>query len=214
MTTKGKQQSKFSDKNSVEAAARDIAGGVVSSVKNDLLENSISTAWKQLLFTNTEKVNEKASQAQAMAGDLQEGQEVSFSQNEKSVQIEAAIDYKSEILHFERKTTQIENGQLNQRVEQIMIELKQLSKSIKQLEVETKDIDMNLVPQKLGKYHENFFEFILSNLRSARIKIEDSTSWLNAIGKKANKKGYWGNAKKHGTSYTLSADRAVSQQVG
>ena len=214
MTTKGKQQSKFSDKNSVEAAARDIAGGVVSSVKNDLLENSISTAWKQLLFTNTEKVNEKASQAQAMAGDLQEGQEVSFSQNEKSVQIEAAIDYKSEILHFERKTTQIENGQLNQRVEQIMIELKQLSKSIKQLEVETKDIDMNLVPQKLGKYHEIFFEFILSNLRSARIKIEDSTSWLNAIGKKANKKGYWGNAKKHGTSYTLSADRAVSQQVG
>ena len=210
MATKTKQV-KFSDKNFIEAAARDITNGVVNSVKNDLLENSISSAWKQLLLTNAEKVNQKAQQ---MSGDLQEGQEVSFSKNEKNVQIEAAIDYKSEILHFERKTTQIESGQLNQRVEQIMIELKQLSKSVKQLEVETKDIDMNLVPQKLGKYHENFFEFILSNLRSARIKIEDSTSWLNAVGKKASRKGYWGNAKKHGTSYTLSADRAVSQQVG
>jgi hypothetical protein len=211
MATKGKQQSKFSDKNFVEAAARDITTGVVNSVKNDLLENSISTAWKQLLLTNTEKVNQKAQQ---VSGDLQEGEEVIFSKNEKSVQIEAAIDYKSEVLHFEQKTTKIESGQLNQRVEQIMLELKQLSKSVRQLEVETKDIDMNLVPQKLGKYHENFFEFILSNLRSARIKIEDSTSWLNAIGKKSNKKGYWGNAKKHGTTYTLSADRAVSQQVG
>jgi hypothetical protein len=211
MATKGKQQSKFSDKNFVEAAARDITSGVVSSVKNDLLENSISTAWKQLLLTNSEKVNQKA---QALSGDLQEGEEINFSKNEKSVQIEAAIDYKSEILHFAQKTTQIEGGQLNQRVEQIMIELKQLSKSVKELEVQVKDVDMGMLPQVVGKYHENFFEFILSSLRNARIKIEDSTNWLNAVGKKASKKGYWGNAKKHGTTYTLSADRAVSQQVG
>ena len=109
MATKGKQQSKFSDKNFVEAAARDITTGVVSSVKNDLLENSISSAWKQLLTTN-EKVNQKTV---AMSGDLQEGQEISFSKTEKSVQIEAAIDYKSEVLHFESKTTQIKEGQLN-----------------------------------------------------------------------------------------------------
>jgi hypothetical protein len=32
-------------------------------------------------------------------------------------------------------------------------------------------------------------------------------------GKKA-KKGYWDSAKKHGTSFTLSSDRVVSQQVG
>ncbi len=211
MATKGKQQSKFSDKNFVEAAARDITSGVVNSVKNDLLENSISTAWKQLLLTNTEKVNQKA---QALSGDLHEGEEVNFSKNEKSVQIEAAIDYKSEILHFEQKTTQIEGGQLNQRVEQIMIELRQLSKSVKELEVQVKDVDMGMLPQVVGKYHENFFEFILSSLRNARIKIEDSTNWLSVVGKKASKKGYWGNAKKHGTTYTLSADRAVSQQVG
>ncbi|HUD05187.1 MAG TPA: DUF5660 family protein [Patescibacteria group bacterium] len=213
MATKTKQV-KFSDKNFVEAAARDITGGVINSVKNDLLENSISAAWKQLLLTNAEKVNKQALQAQEMAGDLREGEEINFSKNEKSVQIEAAIDYKSEILHFERKTTQVEQGQLNQRVEQIMIELKQLSKSVKELEVQVKDVDTNMLPPTPGKYHETFFEYLLTVLKNARVRIEDSSNWLNVVGKKASRKGYWGNAKKHGTSYTLSADRAVSQQVG
>jgi hypothetical protein len=207
------KQAKFSDKNFIEAAAREITGGVVKSVKNDLLENSISSAWKQLLLTN-EKVNQKASSATSMSGDLQEGEEINFSKTEKNIQIEAAIDYKEEILHFEKKTTQIKEGQLTQRVEQIMLELKQLSVSVKQLETQVKDVDMGMLPQVVGKYHENFFEFVLTSLRNARIKIEDSTNWLSAVGKKASKKGYAANAKKHGTSYTLSADRAVSQQVG
>ncbi len=207
------KQVKFSDKNFVEAAARDITSGVVKSVKNDLLENSISSAWKQLL-SSTENVDKKTSQMQNMAGDLQEGEEINFSRSERQVDIEPGINYREEVLHFEKKTMQMEQGHLSQRVEQIMIELKQLSKSVKQLEAQAKDVDMGLIPQVIGKYHENFFEFILSSLRSARIKIEDSSNWLNAVGKKASKKGYWGNAKKHGTSYTLSADRAVSQQVG
>ena len=207
------KQVKFSDKNFVEAAARDITSGVVKSVKNDLLENSISSAWKQLL-SSAENADKKTSQMQAMAGDLQEGEEINFSRSERQVDIEPGINYREEVLHFEKKTMQMEQGHLSQRVEQIMIELKQLSKSVKQLETQAKDVDMGLIPQVIGKYHENFFEFILSSLRSARIKIEDSSNWLNAVGKKASKKGYWGNAKKHGTSYTLSADRAVSQQVG
>jgi hypothetical protein len=212
MTTKTKQV-KFSDKNFIEAAARDISGGVVNSVKNDLLESSISTAWKQLL-SNAENADRKASQMQTMAGDLQEGEEINFSRSERRVDIDPGINYKEEILHFERKTTQVQQGQLNQRVEQIMIELKQLSKSVKGLEQQVKDVDTNMLPQAMGKYHETFFEFLLTNLKNARLRIEDSTNWLTAIGKKASKKGYWSMAKKHGTSYTLSGDRAVSQQVG
>jgi hypothetical protein len=212
MATKTKQV-KFSDKNFIEAAARDITDGVVSSVKNDLLESSISTAWKQLL-SNAENADRKASQMQTMAGDLQEGEEINFSKRERQVDIDPGIDYKEEILHFERKTTQVQQGQLNQRVEQIMIELKQLSKSVKGLEAQVRDVDTNILPQVMGKYHETFFEFLLTNLKNARLRIEDSTNWLTAIGKKASKKGYWGMAKKHGTSYTLSGDRAVSQQVG
>src|SRR5664280_2215279 len=100
------KQAKFSDKNFIEAAARDITSGVVNSVKNDLLENSISSAWKQLL-ANAEKTDNKASRMQAMAGDLQEGEEINLSRSERRVDIDPGIDYKEEILHFERKTTHV-----------------------------------------------------------------------------------------------------------
>jgi hypothetical protein len=37
---------------------------------------------------------------------------------------------------------------------------------------------------------------------------------MQALAGKKAKKGYWDSAKKHGTSFTLSSDRVVSQQVG
>jgi len=212
MSGKTKPQ-KFSDKNFAEAAVRDITDGVVNSVKNDLLESSVSSAWKQLL-SNAKDLEKQTSETQDMAGDLQEGEELNFSRSEKRIDIDPGINYKEEILHFEKKEMQAQQGQLNQRVEQIMIELKQLSKSVKGLEAQVKDVDTNMLPPTPGKYHETFFEYLLTVLRNARIRIEDSSNWLSAVAKKASKKGYWGNAKRHGTSYTLSADRAVAQQVG
>ncbi|MGA2967873.1 MAG: DUF5660 family protein [Candidatus Levyibacteriota bacterium] len=207
------KQPKFSDKNFVEAAARDITSGVVNSVKDELLEKSISSAWKQLL-DNADNVDKKTSQMQAVAGDLQEGEEINFQRSEKRVDIDPGINYKEEILHFEKKEMQVQQGQLNQRVEQIMLELKQLSKSVKGLETQVRDVDTNMLPPTPGKYHETFFEYLLTVLKNARIRIEDSSNWLSVVAKKASRKGYWGMAKKHGTSYTLSADRAVAQQVG
>jgi len=207
------KQPKFSDKNFVEAAARDITSGVVNSVKDELLEKSISSAWKQLL-DNADNVDKKTSQMQAVAGDLQEGEEINFQRSEKRVDIDPGINYKEEILHFEKKEMQVQQGQLNQRVEQIMLELKQLSKSVKGLETQVRDVDTNMLPPTPGKYHETFFEYLLTLLKNARIRIEDSSNWLSVVAKKASRKGYWGMAKKHGTSYTLSADRAVAQQVG
>jgi hypothetical protein len=212
MTGKTKQ-AKYSDKNFIEAAASDIANGVVTSVKDELMEKSVSTAWKQLL-TSAKALENQAAKEASMAGDLQEGEEINLARKEKKIEIEPGIDYKEEVLHFERKTMQAEQGQVNQRVEQIMVELKSLSKSVKQLEVQVKDVNLTMTPATPGKYHETFFEYLLAVLKNARIRIEDSSNWLNAITKKASRRGYWAMAKKSGTSYTLSGERVVAQQVG
>ena len=82
------------------------------------------------------------------------------------------------------------------------------------MEVEVKDVVMDTVPAKAGKYHESFFDYILTVLKNARIRVESSASWMQELSGKKAKKGYWENAKKHGTSYSLSADRVVAQQVG
>ncbi len=104
------KQLKYSDKNFIEAAASDIASGVVTSVKNDLMEQSVSTAWKQLL-SDAKKLEQQAYDAAKTSGDLREGEEINLSRKEKTVEIEPGIDYKTEILHFERKEMRQEQGQ-------------------------------------------------------------------------------------------------------
>jgi len=82
------------------------------------------------------------------------------------------------------------------------------------LEVEFKAVVVEQRPVAIGKYHVNFFEWMLSVVRAARIKVEESGSWLSAMSGKKAKKDYWGMSKKHGTSFSLSGERVVSQQTG
>jgi hypothetical protein len=219
MAGKSKKQSKYFDKNPIEAALRDTADNVVRTIKDDILEESVSSAWSQLLGSKDKSQNQEATQQAAMSGDLEEGQEIDFTRKQeelarKVANIEAGYDYKAEILHFEQKATQETDQHTSTKIQEIMVEIKQLSKSVKELEVEVKDVSMDTVPEKAGKYHETFFEYLLIVLKNARLRVENSANWMHALAGKKAKKGYWDNAKKHGTSYTLSSDRVVSQQVG
>jgi len=219
MATKNNKKNKYYDANPIEAALRDSVDGVVSAVKDDLLEESISSAWKQLLGTSNKDSQTEANEQQAMSGDLTEGQELVLARKqqkiaEKLANIEAGYDYKNEILHFEKKENQENQAQTSTKIQEILVEIKQLGNSIQELEVEIKDVAMDQVPAKAGKYHESFFGYLLTMLRNARLRVESSGSWLQAMAGKKAKKGYWDSAKKHGTSFTLSSDRVVSQQVG
>jgi hypothetical protein len=219
MATKNNKKTKFYDSNPIEAALRDSFDGVINTVKDDLLEESISSAWQQLLGTSKKDGQTEANGQQAMSGDLTEGQELVLARKQQKVaerlaNIEAGYDYKSEILHFEKRESQENQAQTSSRIQEVLIEIKQLSSSVKELEVEVKDISMDRVPAKAGKYHEGFFDYLLTIIRNARLRVENSADWMHAVAGKKAKKGYWDSAKKHGTSYTLASDRVVSQQVG
>ena len=220
-TAKTNKKNKYFDKNPIEAALRDTVDDVVATVKDDILEESVTSAWSQLLGGKGKDSGENTREM-AMSGDLIEGQEIELIRKQQQIEkkaeqlanIEAGYDYKNEILHFEQKESRENHAQTSSRVEEILIEIKQLSKSVKELEVEVKDVSMDVVPVKIGKYHESFFDYLLTILRNAKIRVENSANWLQVLSGKKAKKGYWDMAKKHGTSYTLSGDRVVSQQVG
>jgi hypothetical protein len=222
MTNKSKKSAKYFDKNPIEAALRNTVDEVVNTVKDDVLEESVTSAWHQLLGGKDNKTadqDQKSTQAGELYGDLEEGQELDLRKKqqklaEKLASIEAGYDYKTEILHFEEKESRETEHQTSSRIQEILVELKQLSTSVKELEIEVKDVSMDIVPVKAGKYHETFFEYLLNMLKNARLRVENSANWLQALTSKKSKKGYWANAKAHGTSYTLSADRIVAQQVG
>jgi len=214
------------DQNPIEAV-RDTFMSLGSSIKDsikddlgkgivgDVLEQTL--AWDKMLGTDVaERGNGETS------GDLIQGQEISLNKKKKAEKpaqerrprIEAGWDYTAEIIHAEKRISQTENKELNARVSEIMVELKKLAHSSKELEITFRDITVEQAPVKAGKYHLNFFEWMLSIIRSARMKIEDSANWASLFAAKKGKKEYWSLFKKHGTSFGLSGERTVATQTG
>lgn len=200
---------RFVNENPLEAL-RDVGEGVVDSM-GDLLRESTHDFWKQLLGTSEKESTQKS-------GELTEGQELNLAKQKNDEEetipdTEPAIDYRREILQAERTSTR-ETEVLETKIQEIIIELKHLVASSQTLEVEFKEVSQQQVIVKPGKYHLNFFEWLLSAVRSARERVEDSSAWLSAMQSKKSKKGYWNMFKKHGTTFGLSGERVVATQTG
>ena len=114
----------------------------------------------------------------------------------------------------ERRETLETTEQIKKLVVMIKEEVKKIEAQNKMMITETARITVEQMPDKPGIYHVRFFEWLLNLLVDIRKKVTESASWLSiAQGKKA-KKGYWGMAKKKGTSFTLSGERTASTQSG
>jgi len=216
-----KTQLRNFDKNFIEAG-RDITHGVVDSVKKDLLQQGVNTAWKRFLgdFSdmNSKDTQNGVKEGPVASGDLREGEELDLVIKTEWAKVEPALNYmdsyRNDVLHFEERGTREENRELKAKIEEIKTELIKLSESSSELEVEFKDIAIQTLPQNPGKYHLNFFEWVLVTIRNARMRIEDSAAWVSVVSGKKNKKNYWNLAKQHGTSFSLSGERVVAQQTG
>lgn len=203
---KAKRQVKHLDQDLIE---EDSGREKVKSFADDFAKDTIHGLWDQLVGTGDYRTDENQS------GDLSEGQEISLKKVKKEVHIEAGIDYSREIVHTGQKDRSTENHELKIRIQEIVVELKNLVKSSKELEIQFKDVaTIERVPKNAGVYHANFFEWILSSIKAARIKVENASSWMSHIKGKKNKRDYWSSFKKHGTSFGLSSERVVATQVG
>jgi len=210
----GKKARQF-DKNPIEAQRENPFGDITGfkDIKKALTQEAkqdISSIWEQMLGFG----------AFQLKGEMTAGQEIDFTAKKEQKpakaerRAEAGIDYISEILHGERRISRNEQMELNQRIDQLIQELHKLATSSKTLETQFREVVVEQRPASAGKYHVNFFEWMLSVVRAARITVEESGSWLGAMAGKKSKKDYWGMAKKHGTSFSLSGERNVATQVG
>lgn len=109
-----------------------------------------------------------------------------------------------------------ENRAIRQLLEQIKREIKMLRQADAALLREVKDID-NLtidLPEGIsGIYHVRFLELVISILKTIRLKVNESRTWLAAFKGKSNKKGFKALSKKKGTSFSMSQEHAVSRSV-
>lgn len=215
MHKKQKTQSKeFANLNTFEALS-DVSKGVVNSFSNDVVKGMSSDFWSQMLgFGEAEQNNTHES----AHGDLAEGQELDLSghkqtEEERMPDREPGIDYRREILHGERGISQENRAELQRQVQEILAELNRLVSSSQVLAVEFKEVSTQRIT-KPGKYHISFFSWLLTIVRSARMKVEDSGAWLAMSKSKKSKQQYWGMFKKHGTEFGLSNERVVATQTG
>lgn len=215
VTKKQKTQHKGpSDTNPIEAF-RELGVDLADTLKSDVVDGATRDIWEQFFGG----VGAKSEQ---QGGDLANGQEVTLFQQTQTKQIERApqldidpgIDYRRNILHSREKATMVETRELSQQVQEILVELKKLIDTSAVLEAQFKHVTMETAPVSVGKYHTTFFEWLLTMIRQARMKVQDSGAWLAALSSKKSKKGYWGMFKKHGTTFGLSNERTVSTQTG
>jgi hypothetical protein len=189
----------------------------VKKTITDELSNDWKIAVSQMLNLSKTGEGQQRTPNGKIAGDLEEGREINLSKkNERKGNIEPGIDYVREIVHGAEIHAQRENAEIRQGLQEIRAEINKIALASKELKQNFKDAtnDTMYTPVKPGKYHVNFFEWVLATLRDARVRIESSNNWLSAVTGKSKKKGYWDSAKQHGTSFTLSGERVVAQQVG
>ncbi len=210
------------DTNPVEAF-RDIGGGVTTSLKDDLAKQSVNDLWDQLLGTGESKY----SGGDVSHGEMEEGKEVSLIdiltfQNSKTTEktretkshAEPALNYHREITKAGERERQIESRETEKRIEEILTELRQIVSASQELAVQFREVTVEQHIETVGEYHINFFQWVLSIVRAARMRIEDSSSWLSLFKSKKAKQGYWQMFKKHGTTFGLSNERVVATQTG
>jgi len=93
-------------------------------------------------------------------------------------------------------------------------ELKRLSRSVNNLSQKIQDSVQETVPTP-GIYHENFFEKLISFIKSLTKKVDKASTWVSAVNSRLKKKPfYWAQINKSGSKYMLSADRYMSTQAG
>jgi len=182
-------------------AIKDIPNEVKKTV-TEAGKGVVTDLWEQILGSN-----EKPQPTQKR-GDLKQGEELVLQR------VEPAIDYAREIVQGERNIRAKESHEVKIRIQEIQIELKKITKTSRELEVEFKDVVMETLPVSPGKFHLNFFEWVLSQLRRARMRIEDSAHWTSVLKSKKSQRQYWSLFKKHGTSFGLSGERIVATQTG
>lgn len=203
---------------SVAGEGKKLSKSIVDSFWNELLTGSFKSSTEQVINKPAPK---------KMSGDMRMGEEVSLKakkhEDEGKDQTHELIKgelhqeyYQREVGNIELKKVKEVEQAMKQQVEDIRNEIKALIKSSKQMESVFKDVanTIDAPVEKPGSYHINFYNWVISAIRSARARIEEGVSWGKTMSNKRAEKQYSAMAKKHGTSFTLHHDRTPATQTG
>ncbi len=217
--SKKQQKKPIISEEAIEAKPMSLTGSLKS-----ILTGTFESGWKDALKPAGGIVTEQIIDPIYGSEFLKKGEEVSLKKKKEAEKHEEKaekpkvtsefMEYKREVINAERVGETRTEMQMRQSVDEIRMEIQKLIKTSKVVEQTVKDATADKSPVKPGKYHINFFEFVLSVLRDATRKLEDTASYGSVFTSKKQQSKYWGSYQKHGTSFGLSGERTVATQTG
>lgn len=176
----------------------------------DLFKNTSEDFIRELL--GLRKINIKRS------GELTPGESLQMndvlSGKEEGIQKEKKqIKFERTLLNEEAKTSREKNTELKVELQAIMQEIQKVAESTEGLAEATKAASIS-APIEPGIYHINFFTNLLEFLQSFRNRIDLAATWLTSSNKRAEKKNYWAQYHKKGTSFLLNPESYSQRSAG
>lgn len=208
-SVEAKPRSRYIEPTTVNDEVKDLWKGMIGTVKSDLIGATGSSITEQLFGFGTSEENQ-----------LAEGQAVSLTQTKVREQ-QDKLQVTSEHMEYFRSVNNADRigetrteMQVRQAVDQIRMEIQKLIKTSKLVERTVKDATADQAPVKPGRYHLNFFEFVLGIIKDATRKLEDTVSYGAVFSSKKQQSKYWSSYKKQGTTFGLSGERTTATQTG
>lgn len=201
-----------SNANIIGSSLTEAGAGVANSFKR-FFEKTSETAVEQL----AEARKDAQMQVLGLENELQEGDEVSIGQriDEEPKVISAEHQaYSRELNTAPARAEHEDRQQLKEQIEMVRIEIKKLKDASAEMDVVFREIAVQQTPEKPGKYHLNFYEWVFITIQNARRKMEEVNTLGSMVSNRKKEKQYLAMSKKHGTSFSLNNERAVVRQTG
>lgn len=188
----------------------------VNASITDISSAGLDSIWKDLLGASGKDIVGQLSGS--YGHELKPGEEQHLSRKDeheaKKPVTESHMEYFRGVKNADIAPSMAADAESARRVDEIRDEIKKIMNLSAELQSTFKSVTVEKSVAKAGKYHETFYMFVLSLLRSARVKMEEGQSWMNTTKSKKQQKQYQSMAKKHGTSFTLNNERTAATQTG
>ena len=199
-----------SNANIIGSSLTEAGAGITNSLKS-FFEETHKTAIDQL----SEARKDAQIQVLGLEKELKEGDEQPLTPEDQPKKISAEHQaYFREVMTAPIRQDHEETQQLKAQIEEIRIEIEKLKDASLEMEKVFIEVSSQETPEKPGKYHLNFYEWVFITIRNAREKMDEVNTLGAIVNTRKKEKQYMAMSKKHGTSFTQNSERALTRQTG
>lgn len=206
---KAKQKSQVRTKNVLEAI-NEIGSQAVTTAKNEVKATS-DEFFRQLL--GQQKLEQQKRSGEVSVGQPLRVGEVMSGQQEKSKKLQDQIFFERRLFSEERQETNRKLNELRIRLHAIQDEANKIAASTANLTQEVKIAVMKGATE-VSEYQINFYEDIIKTILSFRKKIDSAVIWMQGQNKREQKKNFWSQYKKKGSTFLLSSESYSQRSAG